>query len=184
VQAGPSKTKGLAADGTDGPRRLSVWLSWNQPTPIPPPPPLLAFFGEFKNAIRGVQKRHKHVFAKKSMSKTFPKKIDKNFDVRFSSIFLFCLVFGCFLATEIRKHYKKRFTKKSCRKAFTKKSTKNPKPIFSRLVYHVLGCFSIGEGEGSSKTPQKISKINLTLDQGLVLFWPLTHPPTTGSPSP
>jgi actin-related protein len=44
-------------------------------------------------------------------------KIDKNFDVSFSSTFLF---FRCFLAMRVQKHYKKRLTKKSCRKLFTK----------------------------------------------------------------
>jgi hypothetical protein len=74
----------------------------------------------------------------------------------------------------VQKHYKKHFTKKSCRKGFKKKSTKSPKPIFSRIVfYHVFGRFSV---RGVQKHDKKISKKNLTL----VLFWPLTHPPTTG----
>jgi hypothetical protein len=37
--------------------------------------------------VRGVQKHNKNIFCKKSMSKTSPKKIDKNFDVSFSSFF-------------------------------------------------------------------------------------------------
>jgi hypothetical protein len=69
------------------------------------------------------------------MSKTFPEKIDNNFDVRFSSTFLFYRVFGCFLAMGVQKHYKNRFTKKMCRKGFYKKVDKNPKPFF------FLDCF-------------------------------------------
>jgi hypothetical protein len=77
------------------------------------------------------------------MSKTFLKKIDKNFDVSFSSI-CFARGFGCFSALGVQKHYKTRFAKKSSRKVFTKKSTKNPKPTFSRFVFnHVFGSFLV-----------------------------------------
>jgi hypothetical protein len=66
----------------------------------------------------------------------------------------------------VQKHHNKRFAKKSRRKGF-----KNQKPI---LFCHCCWAFL---GERSSKTRQKIpKKTNLTLD----LFWPLTHPPTTG----
>jgi hypothetical protein len=41
------------------------------------------------------------------------------------------------------------------------------------LFYHVFGRFSV---RGVQQHDKKIEKINLTL----VLFWPLTHPPTTG----
>jgi hypothetical protein len=62
-----------------------------------------------------------------------------------------------------QKHYKKRFAKKSC-----------PKPAFSRLFFnHVFGRFSV---RGVQKHNKKNREKNLTL----VLFWPLTHPPTTG----
>jgi hypothetical protein len=68
--------------------------------------------------------------------------------------------------------------KKSCRKVFCKKIDKNPKPIFLDLFYDVrnaLGRFSVrGVQKRHLKTyiPQK--------KPALVLFWPLTHPPTTG----
>jgi hypothetical protein len=53
---------------------------------------------------------------------------------------------------------------------------KKSKTGFCRfLFYHVFWAFL---GEGSSKTPsKKYRKMVLTL----FLFWPLTHPPTTGA---
>jgi hypothetical protein len=42
----------------------------------------------------------------KTMSKTFTKKIDKTFDVSFSSFFFVYRVFGCFSAMRVQKHYK------------------------------------------------------------------------------
>jgi hypothetical protein len=101
---------------------------------------------------------------------------DKNFDVSFYSTFLFYRVFRCFLGWDFKSTTKKVLPKKSCRKSFTKKSTNNSNPIFSRLFLSRFGAFL---GEGSSKTKfKKTEIINLTL----VLFWPLTHPPTTGVP--
>jgi hypothetical protein len=50
------------------------------------------------------------------MSKTFPKKIDKNSDVSFSSTFLFYRVFWVFLSDGSSKALQKTFCKKSCRK--------------------------------------------------------------------
>jgi hypothetical protein len=73
----------------------------------------------------------------------------------------------------VQKHNKKRFTRKSCRKKNSKKIDKKSKTDFCRFV---LSRFWAFPGEGSSKTPLNKSKNNLTL----VLFWPLTHPPTTG----
>jgi hypothetical protein len=87
-------------------------------------------------------------------------KIDKNFDVSFSSTFLFYRVFRRFLAMGVQKHYKKRLTKKSCRKLFTKKSTrKSQTDFFSIFFYHVFGRFSV---RGVQKHDKKISKKNLT----------------------
>ena len=102
------------------------------------------------------------------MSKTFSKILTKNFDVSFSSTFLFCRVFGWISLPEVLR-------KKAVSKSFSKKSTKNPKPTSSRnLFYHVFGRFSM---RGVQKHDKKnIKKINLTL----VLFRTLTHPPTTG----
>jgi hypothetical protein len=65
-----------------------------------------------------------------------------------------------------QKHYQKHFYKNIDKKS---------KTVF--LSDFVLSRFWSLLGEGTSKTPKKISKkINLTL----VLLWPLTHPPTTG----
>jgi hypothetical protein len=108
------------------------------------------------------------------MSKAFPKKVDKNFDASSSLTFWFYRVFGCFSAMGVQKHHKKGFTERSCRKVFTKKSTKNPKPIFPRFFCHVFGRFSVRAGQKHDK--RNTREINPTL----VLFWPLTYPPTTG----
>jgi hypothetical protein len=115
--------------------------------------------GEFQNTIK--------IFGQKVRVEKKIQNFDKNFDVSFSSTFFFNRVFGCFSATGVQKHYQKSFAKKSCRKVFTNNSTRSPKPT-------CFGRFSVREVQ---KHDKKISKkINLTL----VLFWPLTHPPTTG----
>jgi hypothetical protein len=148
------------------------------PRPIHPPADfflvrcaLNCTFGRFSaraEGPRGVQKHHKNVFTKS------PCQINKNFDVSFPSIsFGFYRVFGYFSAMGVQKHHKKRFTKKSRRKVFIKKSTKFQNRFFSRCFSHVFGRFSV---RGVKKHDKKHRKINLTL----VLFWPLTHPPTTG----
>jgi hypothetical protein len=58
-----------------------------------------AFLGKGQLA-RGVQKHHKNMFTvyKKSMSKTFPEKIDKDFDFSFSSTFSVLSRFRVFLS--------------------------------------------------------------------------------------
>jgi hypothetical protein len=76
------------------------------------------------------------------------------------------------------KALQKTFYKKIVSKSFyypvllQKNREKNPKLMFLDFVYHVFGRFSV---RGVKHTKQNIEK-NLTL----VLFWPLTHPPTTG----
>jgi hypothetical protein len=112
-------------------------------------------------------------FCKKSRSKAFPKKIGKNFDVRFSSTFFCFIAFSGVSQRWEFKNTQKTFYKKHRVEKFTKSSTKNPKPIFSRFV---LSRFLAFLGEGSSKTRKKISeKINLTP----ALFCTLTRPSTT-----
>jgi hypothetical protein len=64
----------------------------------------------------------------------------------------------------VKQHYKKVLQKKNVSKSFTKKSTKNPKPIFVDFVLSRFRAFL-----------RRVQK-----QQTLVLFWPLTHPPTTG----
>jgi hypothetical protein len=75
----------------------------------------------------------------------------------------------------VQKHYKKRFAKKIVSKSFYKKfDQKSKTDFFSIFFYHVFGRFSV---RGAQKHDKKIpKKTNLTP----VLFWPLTHPPTTG----
>jgi hypothetical protein len=63
--------------------------------------------------VRGIQKHHtnhKHFFAprKKSMSEKNPGKIDKNFDVRFSSTFVVLSRFWVFLSDGSSKILKKK----------------------------------------------------------------------------
>jgi hypothetical protein len=93
----------------------------------------------------------------------------------FPRLLLFYRIFGCFSAMGVQKHYKKRFAKKIVSKSFNKKfDQKSKTDFFSIFVYHVFGCFSV---RGVQKHDKKISKkTNLTL----VIFWPLTHLPTTG----
>jgi hypothetical protein len=82
---------------------------------------------------------------------------------------------GVFQRWEFKNTTKNRFAKKIMSKSFYKKfDQKSKTDFFSIFVYHVFGRFSV---RGVQKHDTKISeKINLTL----VLFWPLTHPPTTG----
>jgi hypothetical protein len=89
----------------------------------------------------------------------------------------------CFIAVsgfsqrwEFKRHNKKCFTKRSCRKvlSFNQKIDKKPKTDFFSNLF--LSRFWAFLGERSSKTPHKKIKKN----PPLVLFWPLTHPPTTG----
>jgi hypothetical protein len=129
--------QGALPKKNDGPRRIFDWLLRNQPTPISFKTIFLVRFGTFLG--KGSSKTPLKCYYKKPMSKKLPEKIDKNFNVKFSSIcFLFYRV-GCFLAMGVQKHYKKRFAKKSFRKEIAKKMTKNPKPFFSRFFYHVFG---------------------------------------------
>jgi hypothetical protein len=112
--------------------------------------------GEFKNNIK--------IFWQKVRVENFSKNFDNNFDVSFSSTFFVLSHFRVFFSNGSSKTLQKNVSQnKSCRKS-----------IFSRFFLSRFWAFL---GEGSSKTRQKnIKKINLTL----VLFWPLTHLPTTG----
>jgi hypothetical protein len=124
------------------------------------------------------QKHHKKYVCKKSTrSKFFSKKNDKHLDVSFPSIFFwFYRVLGCFAAIGIQNTTKNVSQKNRVEKFLQNKSTDNPKPIFCRF----LSRFWAFLGEGSSKAlSKKYPQKNLTL----ILFWPLTHPPTTGSPT-
>jgi hypothetical protein len=108
------------------------------------------------------------------MSKTFPKNIDKKFDVSFSSAFLVLSRFRMFLSDWSSKHTKKRFAKSIVSKSFYKRLDQKSKTDFSRFFLSRFWAFL---GEGSSKMRSKeYQKINLTSS----LFRTLTHPPTTG----
>jgi hypothetical protein len=74
----------------------------------------------------------------------------------------------------VQIHYKKRFTKKSCRKALQSIRQKNPKPIVFSICLLRFWAFI---GEGNSKTRKKNIEGTNPIP---VLFWPLTHPATTG----
>jgi hypothetical protein len=74
------------------------------------------------------------------MSKTFPEKIDKNFDVSFSSTFCFIAFSGVSQRLELKQNTTKnvgnfKLAKKRVEKFLPKKSTKNPKPNFSRFPF-------------------------------------------------
>jgi hypothetical protein len=122
---------------------------------------------------KGSSKTPQKRFCKKCTSKTFYKKIDKNFHVRFSSTFLFYRVYGCFsvLSDGSYKHHKKVLQKRRVKKIL-QKIDKKPQTIFSSIY---LSSFWAFLGERSSKTPPKSIPKNLTP----VLSWPLT---THGGP--
>jgi hypothetical protein len=119
-----------------------------------------AFLGEgsSKTRFKKMQKVHVNFFFCEGSQK-----IDKNFDVTFSSIFFgFYRVFRCFLAMGFHKHYKKRFIKKSCRKFFSIFFSKTIKKIsqtdfFSICFYHVFGRFSVREFKNTTKNLGKKS---------------------------
>jgi hypothetical protein len=80
---------------------------------------------------KGSSKTPLKYFYKKSMSKTFPKEIDKKFDVSFSSAFWFYRVFGCFSAMGGQKHQQqKTFYRKILSKSYFKTIDKKSKTDF------------------------------------------------------
>jgi hypothetical protein len=84
-------------------------------------------------------------------------KIDKNFDVSFSSTFSVLLRFQVLLGDGSSKTLQKTFYKTNrVEKLFF---DKNPKPIFSRFFYHVFGRFSV---RGVKKHDKKSHTKNLT----------------------
>jgi hypothetical protein len=121
--------------------------------------------GEFKNAIK--------MFWQKVRVENFSQNFDKNFDVSFSSTFLVLSHLRVFFSDGSSNTLQKTFCKKNRVEKFLQKF--RPK-VQNRLFLEF--CFITGVSrEGELKnTIKKYRKKNLTL----VLFWPLTHPPTTG----
>jgi hypothetical protein len=96
-------------------------------------------------------------FCKKSMSKTFPKKIDKDFDVSFSSTFFVLSRFRGFLSDGGLKTHKKTFCKKHRVEKFLQKirpKIQNQNRFFLDFFNHVVGRFSV---RGVQKHDKKIS---------------------------
>jgi hypothetical protein len=97
------------------------------------------------------------------MSKTFPEKIDQNFDVEFLSTCFVLLRFRLFLSDGILKPLQKRLYQKIQPKSFCKKSTKKTKPIASRFsisfhhVFWVLGVSWLGVQKHDRKYRQKLT---------------------------
>jgi hypothetical protein len=78
------------------------------------------------------------------MSKTFSKKIDKNFDVSFSSTFFVLSRFRVFLSDGSSKTHKKTLYKKHrVEKLFTKIRPKIQNRFFLDFFNHVFGRFSV-----------------------------------------
>ena len=117
---------------------------------IPDPPTHQpTFSGHF--SARGVEKHHKHIFAKRPCRKLFPKQSTKFSMSVFPRFPLFLSRFQVFLGNESSKTLpKQNFAKQSCRKVFTKKSTKIVNRCFFRFVLSRFWAFLC---EGRSKTP-------------------------------
>jgi hypothetical protein len=84
------------------------------------------------------------------------KKIDKNFDVSFSSTFLVLSRFRVFFSDGSSKTLQKTFYKKIVSNSFYKNFDQKSKPTFSRILFnHVFERFSM---RGVKKHDKKISK--------------------------
>jgi hypothetical protein len=88
--------------------------------------------------------------------KLFPK-IDKNFDVNFSSTSFILSRFRVFLSDGSSKTLQKTFCKKIMSKTFLQKNRQNnPKPIFFSICFnHAFGRFSV---RGVQNTTRKIER--------------------------
>jgi hypothetical protein len=86
---------------------------------------------------KGSSKTPQKYFCKKSMSKTFPKTIDRDLDVSFPSTFFVLSRFRVFLSDGTSKHTKKT----SCKKHRVERFLQKKRPKTHAFL-----------GEGSSKT--------------------------------
>jgi hypothetical protein len=85
----------------------------------------------------------------------FPEKIDKIFDVRFSSTSVVLSRFRVFLSDGSSKTLQKTFCKKVVSKSFSKKIDKKSKTVFSRFVLSRFWAF-LDEGSLKNKIKKKI----------------------------
>jgi hypothetical protein len=125
-----------------------------------------AFFG------KGSKKNPEKYFCKKSMSKKFSEKIDKNFDVSFPRLFCFIAFSGISQRGKFKSTTEKILKKNRVEKPSPKNRQKTQNRFFLGFV---LSCFWAFLGEGSSKTRLKIQK-NMT---GPGTFWRPRNQPTT-----
>jgi hypothetical protein len=104
--------------GREGPQKTKIngsLVHLLNPRPTHPPAGLfvLVFLVRFWAFLgKGSSKTPQKHFCKNSMSKSFPQKIDKIFDVSFSSMLLLNRVFGCCSAMGVQKHYKTNYKKR------------------------------------------------------------------------
>jgi hypothetical protein len=121
------------------------------------------------------------MFWQKVRVENFPQKFDKIFDVSFSSIFFVLSHFRMCFSDGSSKTLQKTF----CKQNRVEKLLQKIRPevqnyyitktdFFSTFFNHVFGRFSV-RGVQKHDFKKNVEK-NLTP----VLFWPLTHPPTTG----
>jgi hypothetical protein len=111
--------------------------------------------------VRGVQKHDKNKMQKVHVKNFFrenSQKIDKNFDVTFSSTFFVLSRFQVLLSDGSSQTLQKMFYKKIVSKSFYKKIDKKiPNRLFLDFVYHVFGCFSVrGVQKHDKKSRKKI----------------------------
>jgi hypothetical protein len=96
--------------------------------------------GKFTNTQKNKRKKKKEVHVK-NVFREKSQKIDKNFDIRFSSTFFLLLRFQVLLSNGSSKTQQKTFYKTNRVEKFLQKNRQKPETVFSRFL-----------GKGSSKT--------------------------------
>jgi hypothetical protein len=168
------RTRGAAKKQIDGPPRIFAKSQTHPPTIR------LFFLDFFFSTFLGVSRQGEfknttNIFWQKVRVENFSQNFDKSFDVSFSSTSFVLSHFRVFFSDGSSKTLQKTFYKKIVSKSFYK--TNRPEVQNRLFLDFVLSRFWAFLGEGRSKTRLKqYRKKNLTL----VLFWLLTHPPTTG----
>jgi hypothetical protein len=133
----------------------------------------LAFLGVYKGSSNFKNTTTIATFLQQVHVENCSRKLYQNFDGTVCSMFLVLSRFQVLRSDGSSKTLQRTFCKKIVSNIFYKKIDKTSKTDFYRFCLSRFGAFL---GDGSSKTLQTISRKKLTL----VLFWPLTHPPTTG----